>query len=427
MNIKTICLAVTSFVCVALFAAFETPQQAINASRKAIQSKNYAEAHKNLTEGYKLAVNPTERILVLNQHANLYAMQRDWKNAEKMIMMIINDKAAVPAQKASAWLTIARFKENQRKYEEAVEAYQASLELHKEGNQVQEALNKCGLALIRIKDYTAAIECFKQVPSIPNKDARRSMTLKMASFQNIATAYIAMKQYQNAIKTLDDAAKLPDFKDAKSQKAIQNTIVRIYDSQISEAIRFKRFDDAEASLNLLKKNYPASNIIAKKEIAILTGRAALAARKRDYAAAESYYKKALTVKGAEANQLRSVYNDMANFYFRFNKKSEAEKAMQAMIALPCKTAEEQYQTNFLRSRFLSLNKNFDEAIKIMEETAKLKGLTPARVASCYGNICSLYFNKNDYERAREYYKKAKSVPNGNWKYEYLRKKLGFQN
>ena len=228
MNIKTICLAVTSFACVALFAAFETPQQAINASRKAIQSKNYAEAHKNLTEGYKLAVNPTERILVLNQHANLYAMQRDWKNAEKMIMMIINDKAAVPAQKASAWLTIARFKENQRKYEEAVEAYQASLELHKEGNQAQEALNKCGMALIRLKDYTAAIECFKQVPSIPNKDARRSMTLKMASFQNIATAYIAMKQYQNAIKTLDDAAKLPDFKDAKSQKAIQNTIVRIY-------------------------------------------------------------------------------------------------------------------------------------------------------------------------------------------------------
>ena len=72
-------------------------------------------------------------------------------------------------------------------------------------------------------------------------------------------------------------------------------------------------------------------------------------------------------------------------------------------------------------------KLFDEAIKIMEETAKLKGLTPARVASCYGNICSLYFNKNDYDRAREYYKKAKSVPNGNWKYEYLRKKLGFQN
>ena len=123
MNIKTICLAVTSFVCVVLFAAFETPQQAINASRKAIQSKNYAEAHKNLTEGYKLAVNPTERILILNQHANLYAMQRDWKNAEKMIMMIINDKAAVPAQKASAWLTIARFKENQRKYEEAVGGY----------------------------------------------------------------------------------------------------------------------------------------------------------------------------------------------------------------------------------------------------------------------------------------------------------------
>ena len=137
MNIKTICLAVTSFACVALFAAFETPQQAINASRKAIQSKNYAEAHKNLTEGYKLAVNPTERILVLNQHANLYAMQRDWKNAEKMIMMIINDKAAVPAQKASAWLTIARFRENQKKFEDAVEAYQASLELHKEGNQAQ--------------------------------------------------------------------------------------------------------------------------------------------------------------------------------------------------------------------------------------------------------------------------------------------------
>ena len=69
---------------------------------------------------------------------------------------------------------------------------------------------------------------------------------------------------------------------------------------------------------------------------------------------------------------------------------------------------------------------FDEAIKLMEETAKLKGLRPARVARCYGLICQIYYsNKKDVDMAKKYYDMATKVPGGNWQSAYLRKKLGF--
>ena len=157
MNLKTISLIAAALSGMTALAAFETPQEAIAASKIALQKKNFQEAHKNLNEGLKLAVNPTERILVLNRHGELYKMQKDWKNAEKMIMMIIDDKKATNDQKAEAWNTIARYKDAQRKYEDAIEAYQKSLELRPTGNQAQEIMNKCGMLLVRIKDFTSAI------------------------------------------------------------------------------------------------------------------------------------------------------------------------------------------------------------------------------------------------------------------------------
>ena len=117
MNRKCAMLAVALLSGAAVLTAFETPQEAINAASNAMKTKNYAEAHKCLDEGFKLAVNPTERVLVLTRRGEVYRTQNDWKNAEKMLMMIVNDKKMTPVQQASAWLGIARYKELQKKYE----------------------------------------------------------------------------------------------------------------------------------------------------------------------------------------------------------------------------------------------------------------------------------------------------------------------
>lgn len=422
MNFKTISLIAAALSGMTALAAFETPQEAIEASKIALQKKNFQEAHKNLNEGLKLAVNPTERILVLNRHGELYKMQKDWKNAEKMIMMIIDDKKATNDQKAEAWNTIARYKDAQRKYEDAIEAYQKSLELRPTGNQAQEVMNKCGMLLVRIKDFTSAIECFKQVPTIPCKDKRRATAIAFQSYLNIANAYVAMKQHKNAIQQLNDMAKKPEFKSARQQAEIQKAIFKIYDTQIREAVRLKRFDEAQKGMDEVKKIVNDNRIISL-QIYLLSGKAAFAARKRDYQKAEEYYNTAIKI--ATPAMKFGAYGELIQYGLIHRKYDKAEKAVKELQALPCTKVDDKYQISFWTFRYLNVTKKYNDAIKIMEETAKIKGLPPYRLANCYGLICGVYFNglKNK-EKAIEYYKKATAVPRGNWKNAYLKKKLG---
>lgn len=422
MNLKTISLIAAALSGMTALAAFETPQEAIAASKIALQKKNFQEAHKNLNEGLKLAVNPTERILVLNRHGELYKMQKDWKNAEKMIMMIIDDKKATNDQKAEAWNTIARYKDAQRKYEDAIEAYQKSLELRPTGNQAQEVMNKCGMLLVRIKDFTSAIECFKQVPTIPCKDKRRATAIAFQSYLNIANAYVAMKQHKNAIQQLNDMATKPEFKSARQQAEIQKAIFKIYDTQIREAVRLKRFDEAQKGMDEVKKIVNDNRIISL-QMYLLSGKAAFAARKRDYQKAEEYYNTAIKI--ATPAMKFGAYGELIQYGLIHRKYDKAEKAVKELQALPCTKVDDQYQISFWTFRYLNVTKKYNDAIKVMEETAKIKGLPPYRLANCYGLICGVYFNglKNK-EKAIEYYKKATAVPRGNWKNAYLKKKLG---
>ncbi len=405
-----------------VLTAFETPQEAIEASSKAMKSKNYAEAHKCLDEGFKLAVNPVERMIVLNRHGELFRTQGDWKNAEKKIMMIIEDKKATNDQKAEAWNTIARYKDAQRKYEDAIEAYQKSLELRPTGNQAQEIMNKCGMLLVRIKDYTSAIECFKQVPTIPCKDKRRATAIAFQSYLNIANAYVAMKQHKNAIQQLNDMAKKPEFKSARQQAEIQKAIFKIYDTQIREAVRLKRFDEAQKGFDELKTIVKDNRIIGL-EMYLLQGRADFASRKRDYKKAEEYYNTAIKI--ATPALKFGAYGSLIQYCLIHRKYADAEKAVKALQALPCTKVEEQYQISFWTFRYFNITKKYNDAIKVMEETAKIKGLPPYRLANCYGLICGVYLNglKNK-EKAIEYYKKATAVPRGNWKNLYMKKQLG---
>ena len=422
MNFKTISLIAAALSGMTALAAFETPQEAIEASKIALQKKNFQEAHKNLNEGLKLAVNPTERALVLNRHGELYRIQKDWKNAEKMIMMIIDDKKATNDQKAEAWNTIARYKDAQRKYEDAIEAYQKSLELRPTGNQAQEVMNKCGMLLVRIKDFTSAIECFKQVPTIPCKDKRRATAIAFQSYLNIANAYVAMKQHKNAIQQLNDMAKKPEFKSARQQAEIQKAIFKIYDTQIREAVRLKRFDEAQKGMDEVKKIVNDNRIISL-QIYLLSGKAAFAARKRDYQKAEEYYNTAIKI--ATPAMKFGAYGDLIQYSLIHRKYDKAEKAVKELQALPCTKVDDKYQISFWTFRYLNVTKKYNDAIKVMEETAKIKGLPPYRLANCYGLICGVYLNglKNN-EKAIEYYKKATAVPRGNWKNAYLKKKLG---
>lgn len=406
--------------------AFETPLQAIDSASKAIRAKNYSQAHKDLLEGFRLAVNPVERFLVLSRHGELYKMEKDFVNAEKMVMQIIND-AKMPANlKCSAYLNLARYKEEQKKYEDTVEAYQNALALNKEGAVAQETLNKCGLVLIRLKDYPGAIECFNQVLTITvaGKDAKRSHVLRKNAHINHANAFVAMKQYDKAVSILEKAAALDEFKDKKDQQEFQKIVVRLYEAAIREKVRLKKMDEAEKLLAGLKKKDKSSRIMGM-QVMILTGKAAIALRKRDNAGAEKFYKEAVAVKGAAVADTVNAYNEYINFLLRQKRFSDTEKVLNTLLTLPAKDAETKFRIASCRKQYLVTVKKYDEAITLMEETAKLKGLRPATKARCYAFIAQIcLFDKKDAASAMKYIKKAEGVPGGRWKCPaYMKKHL----
>lgn len=424
MNRKKTWLSAALCFGMTVLTAFENPQQAVDASSKAMKEKNYAEAHKCLEEGFKLCVNPTEKSIVLTRHAELYKTQRDFANAEKMLRQIIDDDKMTPQLKASAWLNIARYKEFQKKSEDAVEAYQNALEYVKEGNQAQDALIRCGLSMANMKDYTGAIECYKKVMETPNKDEKRSLALKKNAYMNLAKAYASMNKYSDSVKILDGAAALPEYKSEKDQKEFKNTLYRLYEIQIRDATRFRKFDEAEAALAELKKRDDSPRTAGMEtQLFRMKATAMIRAKKADEA--EKLYRKGLEVKNATTSDLCGIYGDLINFYISTGKSAEAEKELQAMLKLPCQNAEERFVMNDSHRRYLCSVKKYDEAIKLMDETAKVKGLSPARVARCFDLACGICLSKNDVKTALLYKEKAEKVPGANWKASaYLKKKLG---
>jgi tetratricopeptide (TPR) repeat protein len=183
-------------------------------------------------------------------------------------------------------------------------------------------------------------------------------------------------------------------------------------------------DEAEKLLAGLKKRDKSSRIMGM-QVMILTGKAAIALRKRDNAGAEKFYKEAVAVKGAAVADTVNAYNEYINFLLRQKRFSDTEKALNTLLTLPAKDAETKFKIASCRKQYLVTVKKYDEAITLMEETAKLKGLRPATKARCYAFIAQIcLFDKKDAASAMKYIKKAEGVPGGRWKCPaYMKKYL----
>ena len=244
----------------------------------------------------------------------------------------------------------------------------------------------------------------------------------MTSCQNMADAYVAMAQYFNAVKVWEDAAKRPEFQDAESQAKIREKILGVYDAQVSKNIQIKQFEEAQKGLDILK-TLAKNERITDLEVYLYLGRAAAAARKKNYESAKNLYLAALNIPGSKRKI--TVYCELIPFYLQNNKKAEAERALNKLLALPCANVQQRYQVKSVQFAYLNKMRKYKEAVELMEETVKIKGLRPNQIATCYGQISLIYYlSLHDGKRAVEYYKKAISVPGSNWQKPYLQRKIG---
>ena len=417
MSIKNTSLLLALLVASTFCGAFETPKDAIAAARKAMFAKKYSEAHQALNEGFKLSINYLERFLVLSLHAELYRIQRQYSKAEELIQKILDDKQITPNQKANSCLALGRIKEAQKKLPQAILAYQKTLQYEKDGLQAFEAINKIGLLNFRLKKYSEALTYYNQALKVEIKDKRRATALKSGVYGNISTLYTLTKQYDKAVKVLEDAAKLPGFSDKRIQRNFNSNIVKVYEFQLRE------FDQADKILSNLKAKDNSSKV-ANLEVSFLMGKAALAKRTRKIGDAEKCLTTALAIKGASSGVMLNVYGDLLSLYRENKKTSQVAQTLKALDNLKLSNPEDIFSRGNIKYRHFILAKQYPQAVKCMEETALIKVLRPARVARCYENLANFYLGQKDLAKAKEYYQKATNVPKGNFKSPYLKKKLG---
>ena len=198
---KAFLIIALSFVA-AFCGAYENFKAAMNAGRKAAVAKKYSEAHQAFDAALKFATRPSDKFLIITRKAELYRSQRNFVEAEKLFQQIINDSKMPANQKSSACLALAKLKESQKKFAEAIEANQKSLQFVKDGLLAFEAYNKSGMLLVQIKEYAFAIDCFKQALNVKINDKRRNATFKMGIYNNLSNVYSAIEQYDQAVKVL---------------------------------------------------------------------------------------------------------------------------------------------------------------------------------------------------------------------------------
>ena len=153
MSIKKASLIISLSLVATFCGAFENYKDAMDAARKATLAKKYSDAQKAYNEALKFATRPVDKYQVISRQAELYRTQRNFAQGEKLLQQIVNDSTMPANLKASACLTLAKFKESQKKFEEAVEAYQKSLQFVKDGLLAFEAYNKSATLLVRLKEY----------------------------------------------------------------------------------------------------------------------------------------------------------------------------------------------------------------------------------------------------------------------------------
>lgn len=403
--------------------AYENFKVAMNAGRKAAVAKKYSEAHTAYNEALKFATRPVDKYQVISRQAELYRSQRNFAQGEKLLQQIVNDSTMPANLKASACLTLAKFKESQKNFEEAVEAYQKSLQFVKDGLLAFEAYNKSGMLLVRLKEYAFAIDSFNKALKVEIKDKRRSANLKIGVYNNLSNTYVTIKQFEQAVKGLEDAAKLPEFSDKRNQKNLQNNINKTLETQVRNAIVYKKFDEADKAMKVIKAkgNFPK---VENLEAALLTAKAAFAKRTRKNDEAEKYLKEILTIKGVSSGAKLTAYSDLIAIYTITNRPQEVAKTLQLIDKVKLTNPEEYFSKAYIKHRYFISVKKYADAVKILEDTAKIKILRPHRVARCYELLAYFYFSQRDLDKAKAYYNKALKTPKANFKSPILKKRLG---
>jgi tetratricopeptide (TPR) repeat protein len=423
MSIKKASLIISLSLVATFCGAYENLKDAMDAARKATLAKNYSAAYAAYNEGLKFATRPVDKYQVIFRQAELYRTQRNFAQGEKLLQQIVNDSTMPANLKASACLTLAKFKESQKKFEEAVEAYQKSLQFVKDGLLAFEAYNKNATLLVRLKEYAYAIDCFNKALKVEIKDKRRSAHLKIGVYNNLSNTYVTIKQFEQAVKVLEDAAKLPEFSDKRNQKNLQNNINKTLETQVRNAIIYKKFDQADKAMKVIKAkgNFPK---VENLEAALLTAKAAFAKRTRKNDEAEKYLKEILTIKGVSSGAKLTAYSELVSIYAITNRPQEVAKTLQLIDKVKLTDPEEYFSKAYIKHRYFISVKKYADAVKVLDDTAKIKNLRPYRVARCYELLAHFYVSQKDFDKAKSYYLKALKTPKANFKNPILKKRLG---
>lgn len=208
MNIKmTGFLSILAVISGTVYGDFQT---SFNEGRKAFSEKQYDAAIQKYDEAVKLTAIPGQRYQACFAKAEAYRLKEDWVNAEKTLVQIIND-AEIPAQnRMSAQIAAGDYALKQKKYDDAIAAYQKAASYGIQNNESTYALLSCGNLYSQQKKYSDAKKCYQSLLDNPKADAGR----KIRATLGMGNILYEQGQYKDAIAQLKPLCNDPNVKEA---------------------------------------------------------------------------------------------------------------------------------------------------------------------------------------------------------------------
>ena len=171
MNMKM--TAFLSILTVISGTAYGDFHAAFTEGRKAFSEKQYDAAIQKYDEAAKQTAIPGQRYQALFAKAEACRMKGDWVNAEKILVQIMEDKD-IPAQnRMSAQIAAGDYALKQKKYDDAIAAYQKAASYGIQNNESNYALLSCGNLYSQQKKYDDAKRCYQSLLDNPQTDANR--------------------------------------------------------------------------------------------------------------------------------------------------------------------------------------------------------------------------------------------------------------
>ncbi|CAM4841874.1 unnamed protein product [Rotaria magnacalcarata] len=328
--------------------------------------------------------------------------------------------ASTDSDRVHTYHKLGWLKDDQGKYQEAVEFYEKSLEIKRKTLPDDDAslaltYSAIGLVYNNMGEYTKALKFYEKANKINLQSLPPNHPHTASDCNNIGLVYDNMGEYSKAIEFYDKSLRIREISLPPNHPDLAtsyNNIGLVYGSmgEYSKALEFY-----EKANKIWEISLPPNHLNLAASYNNIAG---VYNNMGEYSKVLEYYEKSLQIREislpANHPDLATIYNNIGGVHKNMGEYSKAlefyEKSLKIWkISLPPHHRDLATSYNNIGSVYKNMGE-YSEALEFYEKSNKILeiSLPPdhPNSASSYNNIGSVYDSMGEYSKALELYKKS---------------------